>query len=299
MPSQHPLIDAHTLKDQLATALTDLVVFDCRFSLDDTNLGYRRYLEGHIPGARYAHLDNDMSSRITPETGRHPLPDPERFGAWLGHCGVSADKLVVAYDDAGGMLAARLWWLLRWVGHARVAVLDGGLPAWQAVGGDLETQVPTPAPASFIAQPDDSLWLSTAELERALKADEACIVDARSPERFSGEQETLDPVGGHIPGAINLPCDHNLLQGDSHFLPDDALRAIFAATIGSQRLTKVVHSCGSGVTACHNLLAMEVAGLGFSQLYPGSWSEWIRSPKRAVATGRDQPDATPFGARPG
>jgi thiosulfate/3-mercaptopyruvate sulfurtransferase len=285
--SQHPLIDAETLKARLASQPDSLILFDCRFSLDDTGLGRRRYLEGHIPGARYAHLDNDLSSPITPQSGRHPLPDPVRFGDWLGRCGVSKQHLVVAYDDAGGMLAARLWWLLRWVGHEAVAVLDGGLPAWLAAGGALETEVPEPTPAVFEAKPDDDLWLSAAALEQALAADEVCIVDARSPERFSGEQEPLDPVGGHIPGAINLPCDQNLLQGDGRFLPDDALRARFAATIGSHRLPRVVHSCGSGVTACHNLLAMEVAGLGFSRLYPGSWSEWIRSPQRAVATGRD------------
>jgi len=289
MPSstQHPLIDAQTLKDQLAARPNDLVIFDCRFSLDDTSLGHRRYLAGHLPGALYAHLDNDLSSPITPESGRHPLPDPKRFGDWLGQRGVSEQRLVVAYDDAGGMIAARLWWLLRWVGHRRVAVLNGGLAAWQAAGGNLETVVPQPAPARFVAKPDHSLWLSTTDLERALRAKQACIVDARGVERFSGESETLDPVGGHIPGAINLPCDRNLLGSDGRFLPDDALRARFTATISSQRMPQVVHSCGSGVTACHNLLAMEVAGLGFSRLYPGSWSEWIRSPERAVATDRD------------
>ena len=285
--SQHPLIDAQTLKQRFAAQPNELVIFDCRFSLDDTGLGHRRYLEGHLPGALYAHLDNDLSGPITAESGRHPLPDPERFAAWLGQCGVTPDKLVVVYDDAGGMIAARLWWLLRWISHAAARLLDGGLLAWQAAGGDLESKVPAPTATDFVAKPDNRLWLSTADLERALAADEACVVDARGAERFSGENETLDPVGGHIPGAINMPCDRNLLADDGRFLPGDALRARFATAIGSQHLPQVVHSCGSGVTACHNLLAMEVAGLGFSRLYPGSWSEWIRSPARAVATGRD------------
>lgn len=279
-----PLVAARTLLAQSPDP--DLRLFDCRFSLADPGQGRRAYLEGHLPGAFYAHLDEHLSSPIGPLTGRHPLPDPARLGAWLGGCGVTPRTLVAVYDDVGGAFAARLWWLLRWIGHARVALLDGGLQAWIAAGGDLVREAPRTVPAALIPRPDDTRWIGTEALVAELAAGRATVVDARAPERFRGEQEPIDPVAGHIPGAINLPLAGNL-GADGRFLDPAALRARFVRAIGAAPPARIVHSCGSGVNACHNLLAMEVAGLQGARLYAGSWSEWIRSPERAVAVGAD------------
>ena len=275
------LITAATLQAHLDDP--DWVVVDCRFNLADPAAGRRAYQAGHIPGARYAHLDEDLSAPVTATTGRHPLPDPARLAATLGAWGIGPGTQVLAYDDLGGMLAAaRLWWLLRWLGHTAVAVLDGGLPAWTRAGLPLSTDVPVIAARTFIARPDDRLWL-TVEQVQGLPAHEL-LLDARGAARYRGEMEPIDPVVGHIPGALNLPTESNL-AADGCFLPAAALRARFAALLGERPAARVVHSCGSGVTACHNLLAMEVAGLSGSRLYAGSWSEWIRDPQRPVATG--------------
>lgn len=275
------LITAATLQAHLDDP--DWVVVDCRFNLADPAAGRRAYQAGHIPGARYAHLDEDLSAPVTATTGRHPLPDPARLAATLGAWGIGPGTQVLAYDDLGGMLAAaRLWWLLRWLGHTAVAVLDGGLPAWTRAGLPLSTNVPVIAARTFIARPDDRLWL-TVEQVQGLPAHEL-LLDARGAARYRGEMEPIDPVAGHIPGALNLPTESNL-AADGCFLPAAALRARFAALLGERPAARVVHSCGSGVTACHNLLAMEVAGLSGSRLYAGSWSEWIRDPQRPVATG--------------
>ncbi|MFZ1639956.1 MAG: sulfurtransferase [Candidatus Contendobacter sp.] len=275
------LIDAATLHAHLDDP--DWVVVDCRFSLMDTAAGRRAYRESHISGARYAHLDEDLSSPITPTTGRHPLPDPARLARTLGEWGIGHKTQVVAYDDMGGMLAsARLWWLLRWLGHDAVAVLDGGFPAWQRAELPLTAESPNVQPTVFHGRPDDRLWLTTAQVQ-ALPA-EKVLLDARAAARFRGEMEPIDPVAGHIPGAVNLPTEGNL-TADGLFLPRAELRARFAAALGDRSPTAVVHSCGSGVTACHNLLAMEAAGLRGSRLYAGSWSEWIRDPGRPMATG--------------
>lgn len=275
------LITAATLQAHLDDP--DWVVVDCRFNLADPAAGRRAYQDGHIPGARYAHLDEDLSAPVTATTGRHPLPDPARLAATLGAWGIGPGTQVLAYDDLGGMLAAaRLWWLLRWLGHTAVAVLDGGLPAWTRAGLPLSTDVPVIAARTFIARPDDRLWL-TVEQVQGLPAHEL-LLDARGAARYRGEMEPIDPVAGHIPGALNLPTESNL-AADGCFLPAAALRARFAALLGERPAARVVHSCGSGVTACHNLLAMEVAGLSGSRLYAGSWSEWIRDPQRPVATG--------------
>lgn len=277
------LIDTVTLHAHLDDP--HWVVVDCRFSLMDTEAGRRAYRQGHLPGARYAHLDEDLSSPITPTTGRHPLPDPKPLASKLGDWGIGPGIQVVAYDDTGGMLAAaRLWWLLRWLGHQPVAVLDGGFPAWQRAGLPLTATSPTVRPTAFNAQPDDRLWLTTAQV-LALPS-ENVLLDARIAARFRGEMEPIDPVAGHIPGAVNLPTEGNL-TADGHFLPVAELRARFVAALGEWPPATVVHSCGSGVTACHNLLAMEAAGLHGSRLYPGSWSEWIRDPNRPRATGAD------------
>ena len=279
------LIDAEALMQRLDDP--DLRLFDCRFSLADTGAGLTAYRAGHLPGARYAHLDEHLSSPIGLATGRHPLPDPQRLADWLGRCGVGPRSRVVVYDDLSGAFAGRLWWLLRWIGHDIAALLDGGLQAWTAAGGALSTDEPDIAPAALAAKPDDRLWIDTADLAAAAAAchDHAPvqIIDARAPERFRGEQEPIDPVAGHIPGAINLPLTGNL-EADGRFLPAAALRERFTAALGSRPPEQVAHSCGSGVNACHNLLAMELAGLPGSRLYAGSWSEWIRDPTRPVAT---------------
>jgi thiosulfate/3-mercaptopyruvate sulfurtransferase len=276
------LVDASTLLARIEDP--DLRLFDCRFSLTDTEAGQRAYLEGHLPGACYAHLDAHLSSPIGPDTGRHPLPDPSRLAAWLGDCGVSTQTRVVVYDDVGGGFAVRLWWLLRWIGHERAALLDGGLQAWIAAGGELTREISRHAARQLIARPDDSQWIGTEELAADLTAGRLMVIDARAPERFRGDQEPIDRMAGHIPGAVNLPLTDNL-DADGRFLPTDRLRERFARSIGDLAPSCVIHSCGSGVNACHNLLAMELAGLHGSRLYPGSWSEWIRSPDRPVATG--------------
>jgi thiosulfate/3-mercaptopyruvate sulfurtransferase len=276
------LIDASTLRAEIDDP--EVRLFDCRFSLADTGLGRRAYLEGHLPGACYAHLDEHLSSPIAPQTGRHPLPDSSRLVAWLGECRVSSATRVVVYDDVGGGYAVRLWWLLRWIGHRQVALLDGGLQAWIAAGGELIRAVTRHEPRELTARPDDSRWVDTDALVAELAAGRVKVLDARAPERFSGEQEPIDPVTGHIPGAINLPLAGNL-DADGRFLDPERLRERFLAAIGDLPPSRIVHSCGSGVNACHNLLAMELARLTGSRLYAGSWSEWIRSPKRPIARG--------------
>lgn len=275
------LIDADTLRPHLDDP--GWIVVDCRFSLMDAEAGRRAYAEGHLPGARYAHLDGDLSGPVTPATGRHPLPDSARLAQKLGEWGIGSCTQVVAYDDVGGMLAAaRLWWLLRWLGHAACAVLDGGIAAWRRAGLPLTAEFPAVRPTVFEARPNDRLWLTTARVQ-ALPADEL-LLDARTAARYRGEMEPIDPVAGHVPGAVNLPTENNLAD-DGRFLPIDVLRARFAAILGGRSPKAVVHHCGSGVTACHNLLAMEAAGLSGSRLYAGSWSEWIRDPNRPVAIG--------------
>lgn len=275
------LIDAATLHAHLGDS--HWVVVDCRFNMAATEVGRQAYRDGHIPGARYAHLDEDLSSPITPTSGRHPLPDPLLLARKLGNWGIGDDTQIVAYDDTGGMLAAaRLWWLLRWLGHAACAVLDGGLPAWQRAGLPLTAELPTMQATLFKARLDDRLWLTAAQV--LARTPEELVLDARGAARYRGEMEPIDPVAGHIPGAMNLPTEDNLMA-NGHFRPVDELRGRFAAALGGRSPTVVVHSCGSGVTACHSLLAMETAGLSGSRLYAGSWSEWIRDPNRPIAVG--------------
>jgi thiosulfate/3-mercaptopyruvate sulfurtransferase len=261
----------------------DCVVVDCRFELLAPAKGHEKYLAGHIPGARYAHLDNDLSAAPTPLSGRHPLPDPGDLAACLGRLGIDADNYVVAYDDVGGAVAARLWWLLRWIGHTETAVLDGGLTAWRKGGGSLETGNPPWPKRVYRARAPRMDWVvETARLEAELAAG-VVLLDARARERYQGLREPVDPVAGHVRGAVNLPHSE-VLSAELGFLPRARLRELFAAcgaTAGN-----VIAMCGSGVTACQLLLAMEVAGLAPGKLYAGSWSEWIRDPKHPVATGR-------------
>lgn len=258
------------------------VVVDCRFSLADPAAGRREYEQGHLPGAVYAHLDEHLSSPITAESGRHPMPDPMQFADQLAAWGVDPSVQLVAYDNSGGAFAARLWWLARWVGLEKVAVLDGGLAAWQAAGYPLTTDPPNPQPSAFTPAVDNSRWVSTAELLRELEAGAATLIDARERERYRGEVEPIDPVAGHVPGAVNLPFKQNLDTSGDYLAPQQ-LRERFAAALTITPPERVVHMCGSGVTACVNLLAMEHAGLAGSRLYAGSWSEYIRDPARPVA----------------
>lgn len=272
------IVDSQTLKQHLDHP--DWLVLDCRFNLADVGYGERMYAESHIPGAHYLHLDHDLSSPITPESGRHPLPDTEKLAAKLIELGLSQDTQVVSYDDCGGAFAVRAWWLLRWLGHAAVAVLDGGFPEWQQQQGPLETGKPAaPQAGNFRPRLQADFIVDTQAL---LDSPKWLIVDARAAERFRGEHEPIDPVAGTIPGAVNRPLTDNLDNG--LFKPAEQLRAEWKSILGDTEPAKVVHLCGSGVTACHNQLALEIAGIFNTRLYPGSWSEWIRDPARPVAT---------------
>jgi len=256
------------------------VVVDCRFDLANPAWGEDQYVAGHIPGARYAHLDRDLSGTKTGANGRHPLPGVEQMKATFGALGIGQGTQVVAYDTDSGMYAARLWWMLRYLGHDAVAVLDGGFARWMAEGGAVQPGRVTATPANFVAAPR-AQWSLTADQVAA--GVPGLLVDARSPERFRGMNETLDPVGGHIPGARNYFFQQNLAE-DKTFKPAAELRAQWEAVLQGQEPNGVVMYCGSGVTACHNLLAMEVAGLPGSRIFPGSWSEWCADPARPVET---------------
>jgi thiosulfate/3-mercaptopyruvate sulfurtransferase len=268
----------------LRAAGTELLLIDTGFDLADTTIGERAYTEAHLPGAHYLHLDRDLSAAKTGRNGRHPLPDRATFAQRLAGLGLRAGLQVVVYDAQGGMYAARLWWMLRWLGHAPVAVLDGGLRTWVAAGGATTSSATTPTvkPGSFVA--GDSLTSSIDAVGLQQQLGQVRLIDARAPERFRGDVEPLDAQAGHIPGASNRLFKNNL-QADGCFKPAQQLREEFNALLAPFTPTQVVHQCGSGVTACHNLLAMEHAGLGGSQLYPGSWSEWSSDPDRPVAKG--------------
>ncbi|MBK9029672.1 MAG: sulfurtransferase [Propionivibrio sp.] len=268
--------------DELSRHLNrpDWRVFDCRHSLSDVESGEKAYAEGHVPGAFFLHLDRDLSGPMNGRNGRHPLPDPCCLASTLGATGVARDTQVVAYDDAGGMIAGRLWWLLRWLGHDRVALLDGGINQWMKEGRELSTELTQSVPCVFdIARRD---WVvSTESVLANINKEGFCLIDARSPDRFRGENETLDPVGGHIPGARNRFFRDNL-DDKGCFRPAAELRRDFLELLAGVEADKAVMQCGSGVTACHNLLAMEIAGLHGARLYAGSWSEWCADPARPV-----------------
>ena len=272
--------------EQLAQHLDDpnWIVFDCRFTLTDPEAGRRAYQHGHIPGARYAHLDNDLSSPITPGSGRHPLPAPQVIADKLGRWGVDDTKQVVVYDDSFGSMAVRMWWLLRWLGHDNVALLDGGLPGWMRQKLPATADLPQITPTQFIPHIRDTMWANTTEVDLARHDRNRLIIDARPEERFNGEREPLDKVAGHIPGSVNWSFEENI-DFDGTYLPAEELREAYLNLLHGTPPEQVIHSCGSGVTACHNLLAMEIAGLPSGKLYPGSWSEWISDPSRPVATG--------------
>jgi thiosulfate/3-mercaptopyruvate sulfurtransferase len=273
--------------DDLARHLDDpnWIVVDCRFTLTDPVGGRLVYQKGHIPGARYAHLDEDLAAPIGPGTGRHPLPDAEMLAEKLSQWGIGVNKQVVVYDDSFGSMAVRLWWLLRWLGHPGVALLDGGYPKWVREKRPVTQDMPVlDGKASCARLPEPSLYVSADQVMQAMKTSDKLILDARPERRFSGEYEPLDPVAGHVPGAVNWNFEENL-DIDGTFMPPEALRENYQALLKGRAPSEVIHMCGSGVTACHNVLAMEVAGLSGSRLYVGSWSEWITDPSRPIALG--------------
>lgn len=278
-----PLVDVAALARALGRA--DWVVVDCRFTLTNPAAGKAAYDNGHIPGARYAHLEDALARPPAAHEGRHPLPDPERFAATLGSLGIAAGDTVVAYDEGSGAIAARLWWLLGWLGHERRAVLDGGFAAWQAAGQPVEQGAPDFAARRYEPRraPRPDAVVTTSEIERVLAAGDL-LVDARAALRYRGEQEPIDPKAGHVPGARNRPFSDNV-TADGRFRSPAELRAELAELLGDRRPEQLVAMCGSGVTACHLLLAMEVAGLPGGRLYAGSWSEWIRDAARPIRTG--------------
>ncbi len=263
-------------------AQSDCVIVDCRFDLDDPDAGFEDYLESHIPGAVYAHLDNDLAGPITCTSGRHPLPDADSFAQFLADSGWTTGKVLVAYDAAGGAIAARLWWLMKYFGHAGAALLDGGIPAWWAGGYDLEHGRPPDRRQPVVPyRVLNDLVRSTAEVARGLDNCSIKLADARSPERYSGEIEPIDAVAGHVPGAVNYPFQLNL-RPNGTFKAVETIRGGFQKLIANQQAEDLVHMCGSGVTACHNIFASELAGLPVPGLYVGSWSEWTRDRVRPV-----------------
>ncbi len=268
----------------LAQRLSDpnVVVFDCRHDLGQPEAGRAWYEAGHVPGARFAGVDTDLSIPPDGRNGRHPLPSPHAFAVFLAAAGVTAQSTIVAYDQVGGQYAARLWWMARWIGHPQVAVLDGGWQKWNAESRPLETVIPVGIPGNLTPWPDDTRWVDAATVQ----AGAGLVVDARAPERYRGEVEPLDPVAGHIPGAVNH-CYNLNLNADLTFRAPDELRAAWQGVLAGRDPAEVIHQCGSGITACVNLLAMELAGLGGSRLYAGSWSEWVADPTRPVATGAE------------
>lgn len=298
------LIDPAELGKLVQEHPSRLVLLDCRFDLGKPDAGRQAYAQGHIPGARYADLNRNLAAPITAQSGRHPLPAPLQLLGFFASLGITADTQVVAYDEANGSFAARAWWLLRWLGHSQAAVLDGGYRAWIAADGRIETggdvessgganarttdlgsvslSVGTGAhPLSATAQPQP---VTAAEVLEALADGRRALVDARAPERFAGDSEPIDPVAGHVVGAVNHPFSRNL-DSENRFLPPAELRRRWLETLNGKDPGDTILMCGSGVTACHNALALEVAGLPGAKLYAGSWSEWIRDPERPVSRG--------------
>lgn len=262
----------------------DWVVIDTRHDLTDSNRGPRVYIEGHIPDAHFVHVDRDLAGPATGKNGRHPLPDIETFAKKMSRCGITAGRQVVVYDDMGGNWAVRLWWMLRWLGHENVALLDGQFPKWKKEIRPVQKDPPPPRSGKFVPKPGLGWTVDAPFIEYFRKRADGALIDARNAERFNGVNEPVDPVAGRIPGAVNRFWQHNL-DPDGLFKQPEVLRKEFLQIIGNTPANQTVHMCGSGVTACHNIFAMELAGLNGSRLYPGSWSEWCSDPTRAVATG--------------
>ena len=257
------------------------VIFDCRHDLFDLAKGERHYREGHIPGAHFANIDTDLSGDKTGKNGRHPLPSPAAFTAFLARHGVSNTSSIVAYDDVGGQFASRLWWLARWIGLANVLLLDGGVTKWIADGLALSTDVPAPAASALHGQAEPCMTWSAADVLAHINDKNIALIDARAAERYRGETEPIDPVAGHIPNALNRFYKANL-HADLTFRAADDIKRDFDVLTNHKRAEHAVHYCGSGVTACANVFAMEYAGLTGSKLFAGSWSEWVADPTRPV-----------------
>ena len=278
------LIDVESLRALHATP--GIAVLDCRFDLAAPDAGRQAYLRSHIPGARYVDLNRDLSAPVSVASGRHPLPDPVALDAFFRSVGVTPSAQAIVYDESNGSLAARAWWLLRWLGHPKVAVLDGGMSAWLREGGAVESGELPRGDAGHRAevQTDRCAALGADGLIAALENPRTLLIDARAPERYTGAVEPIDPVAGHIPGAVNHPFSTNL-RADGRFLAPEELERRWRDRLAGASPADVIMMCGSGVTACHNLLALERAGLPGARLYAGSWSEWIRDPRRPVARG--------------
>ncbi len=275
---------SHALAAADDPAASPFRIVDCRFDLGDTEAGRCAYAQSHIPGAQYAHLDEDLSGPIVSDrTGRHPLPEADDFARTLARLGIGNSAQVIVYDDGSGSMAARMWWMMRWLGHEAVAVLDGGWAAWTAAGLPARGGHETVQLVSFTASPRPELVVDAAEMLAKTASGGALVIDARAADRFRGENETHDPIGGHIPGASNLPHAGNLRDG--LFRQPAELAARFSELMGNRPPSEVIFYCGSGVSACHNALALEHAGIGEARLYPGSWSDWITDPTRPTAQG--------------
>ena len=259
-------------------------IFDCRFELKDPHEGRKRFAQGHIPGAQFADLDTDLSSPITESSGRHPLPNPETFIVKLQQWGVNNDSQVICYDDMSGAYAARMWWLMRWLGHKNTAVLDGGIEKWIANNLPLVADNVTKSKGNFSGKANNEMWVDINFVQKEIELNNIRLLDARIVERFTAADLETDPVPGHIPGSENFPFPENLNQ-HGLFLSAEELHARFAPVFSNSSENQIINMCGSGVTACHNLLAMSLAGLPMTRLYVGSWSEWIKDKQRPVAVG--------------
>ena len=282
--------------DQLKAIQNDCIILDCRHDLFDHKAGLVAFEQGHIKGAHFCNMETDTAGHHTGTNGRHPLPTRQAWRDRLAAFGLKSDQQLIAYDAHGGQFAVRVWWMARWIGHTNVAVLNGGLPAWLAASGAIEARVnkgsaiiatlaePTNNLSTLIIKASTSHYVDADQLALGLKSQSSLLIDARATARYAGIAEPIDPVAGHIPGAINHFYQNNL-GADGRFKAPVQLREQFKSVIGTTPPSQVVHQCGSGVTACHNILAMELAGLHGSCLYPGSWSEWCSDPKRAIRTG--------------
>ena len=276
------IISVEDLNKNLNTQ--DWLIFDCRFILKDPEGGLKKFNQGHIPGAQYADMDKDLASPMTSTSGRHPLPNPDEFINKLQSWGVNNTSQIICYDDMSGAFAARMWWLLKWLGHNDVAVLDGGIDKWTANNLTLETDTQQKAAGSFSGQANNDMWVDVEFVQKELAENNITLLDARSAERFTAKDTKTDPVAGHVPGAMSYPFAENLSK-QGVFLPLEELQKRFAPMLLSSEKKEVINMCGSGVTACHNLLAMSIAELPMSRLFVGSWSEWIKDKSRPVATG--------------
>ena len=261
----------------------EFVVFDCRCDIKDSKFGIQSYTEGHIENAIFVDIDMDLASEKTQSSGRHPLPEPNILSEKLSQWGLSNSKQAVVYDDVGGAFAGRMWWILKWLGHKNVAVLDGGLNAWLKIGGKLVTKNTLFEKETFVPEVNNSMQVFINDIEDAQYKMNKLIIDARSKERYLGIKDPIDPIAGHIPGAISHPLGQNLTK-EGVFKSPEELKHLYLKILSDINGSNVISMCGSGVTACHNILAMEIAGIYGVKLYVGSWSEWITKPDRPIVT---------------